>query len=109
MLHPAPTKYEFHLPYKRSLLSHIGNIRLAFECLQSVGPEYVIAFTYVRSLGTVESSHLLMTLEEAQRREQEYPEFYGHFTLEDLLKEKKAISEGKLVINRKGFIIPSFS
>lgn len=101
-------KYELHLPYRRSLLSHRDNVDLALQCLQSAGPDYVIAFTFVRSLGVVESSHRLMTRDNARRREKECPTLYGHFTLDDLLEEKKAISEGKSVVTRNGFIIPSF-
>jgi hypothetical protein len=102
-------EYELHLPYRRSLLSHRGNVDLALQCLQSAGLDYVIAFTFVRSLGVVESSHRLMTLDEARRREEEYPDIYGHFTLETLFQEKQAILDGKSVVNRRGFIVPSLS
>lgn len=101
-------RYELCLPYKRSLLSHINNIHLSLWHLKSAGSDYVVAFTFIRGLGVIESSHYLMSLEEAQTREQECPTLYGHFTLDDLLEEKKAISEGKSVVTRNGFIIPSF-
>ncbi len=95
--------YAVDLPMKRfSVLSHQKNIDFAIEQIKRYAGD-VIGYFRMRGLGTRETLHQVLTNEAAERLKHQNPEF-DYVTLDDLLRKRKDISEGKYVLDN-GLII----
>lgn len=92
---------------KFSLLSHLANIDYCIEQIRSMHndrKDIVVGYTLARSIGTIEVNYILINKERAdelKRRDRNL----RYFTLDDLLREKKAYQEGKYKVDEEGYFV----
>ena len=95
------------LPIKRfSALSHLDNIDYCIEQIRNYsgnGSTLVVGYILERVCGTREAHHKVLLKKSAEELKKINPRF-DYFTLEDFLKEKTDIENGKYII-RNGLII----